>query len=71
MKRNLSSVADFAANSPFSEHQLRWLIFHAPTNGLKAAVVRVGRRVYIDHDAFDAWLDAQNVHTSVVAGGAQ
>lgn len=62
MKRNLKTVTQFAEDSPWSEPQLRWLIFNAETNGMKAAgaVVRIGRRVYLDVDAFDAWIVAQN-----------
>jgi len=62
MKRNLKRVAAFVAGSPFTENQLRWWIFNATTNGLDEAggVVRVGRGVYIDVDAFDRWIEAQN-----------
>lgn len=62
MKRNLQSVAQFCSDSPFTENQLRWWIFNSATNGLVSleAIVRVGRRVYIDVDAFDRWLSAQN-----------
>jgi hypothetical protein len=34
----------------------RWLIFNAEENGLERAIVRVGRRVLIDVDAFNEWL---------------
>ncbi|WP_108473180.1 DNA-binding protein [Rhodanobacter thiooxydans] len=61
MNRNLKSVTQFAAESPFTEAQVRWWIFNAATNGLQSAVVRIGRRVYIDVDAFSAWVDAQQV----------
>jgi len=61
MQRNLKSVAQFAAESPFTEAQVRWWIFNAGTNGLQSAVVRIGRRVYIDTDAFAKWVDAQQV----------
>ena len=61
MNRNLKSVTQFAAESPFTEAQLRWWIFNASTNGLQSAVVRIGRRVYIDVDAFGAWVDQQQV----------
>ncbi|AGG88766.1 hypothetical protein [Rhodanobacter denitrificans] len=61
MNRNLKSVTQFAAESPFTEAQLRWWIFNASTNGLQSAVVRIGRRVYIDVDAFSAWVDQQQV----------
>lgn len=61
MKRNLQSVAQFSERTPFSQDQLRWMIFNAAQNGLEKhdAVVRVGRRVYIDTEAFDRWIDSQ------------
>lgn len=43
----------------FTEGSLRWLIFNAAENGLEVAIVRVGRRVLIDVDAFNAWLAAR------------
>ena len=62
MARNLKTVSQFAASSAFTEPQLRWWIFHSADNGMAAAgaVVRVGRRVYLDLDGFDRWLVAQN-----------
>lgn len=61
MSRNLKSVSAFAEGTPFSESQLRWWIFQAGSNGLakQQAIVRIGRRVYIDTDRFDAWIDSQ------------
>lgn len=62
MKRNLQTVAAFADAGPFTQNQLRWWIFTASQNGLaqSGAIVRVGRRVYLDVDQFDSWVDAQN-----------
>lgn len=62
IKRNLKTVATIAATTPFSEGQLRWWILGAATNGLQEAqaVVRVGRRVYIDIDGFNSWIERQN-----------
>ena len=62
MRRNLKTIPEKAAQGPFTEGQLRWFVFQAATNGLAAAdaVVRVGRRVYLDDDRFDDWIDAQN-----------
>lgn len=57
MIRNLKTVAQFAGDTPFTEAQIRWWIFNANSNGLASAFVRLGRRVYIDTDAFDTWLD--------------
>jgi hypothetical protein len=60
--RNLKTVAQFAAESPFTAGQVRWWIFNSSANGLDAwqAVVRIGRRVYLDATAFDKWVDAQH-----------
>jgi ABC-type Zn2+ transport system substrate-binding protein/surface adhesin len=63
MIRDLHTVAQFASKTSFTEPQLRWWIFNAAANGLEAhkAVIRVGgRRVYIDADAFNRWIDSQN-----------
>jgi hypothetical protein len=62
MKRNLQPVAKVASDGPFTEPQLRWWIFKAADNGLNSAgaIVRVSRRVYIDIDAFERWINAQN-----------
>lgn len=38
---------------------LRALLFRRKENGLNKAVVRVGRRLLVDTDAFDAWLSEQ------------
>ena len=40
-----------------TEGGLRWLIFRADQNGLDEAIVRVGRRVLIDVEAFNRWLE--------------
>ena len=64
MSRNLQSVAQFAASGPFTQNQLRWWIFQAADNGLAAsgAIVRVQRRIYLDVDKFEAWIESQNQH---------
>lgn len=41
-----------------TEGQLRWWIFKAETNGLKSAIVKIGKRVYIDGNAFNMWLES-------------
>lgn len=35
---------------------LRYLIFHEKTNGFDSCVIRAGRTVLIDEEAFIAWL---------------
>jgi len=65
MSRNLQSVAQFAAGGPFTQNQLRWWIFQSAHNGLAAtgAIVRVQRRIYIDTDKFEKWIDSQQPAT--------
>ena len=62
MARTLRTVSQFASAQPFTEPQLRWWIFQAEQNGIatSGAIVRLGRRVYIDADGFDRWIAAQN-----------
>jgi hypothetical protein len=43
----------------FSEGSLRWLIFNCEKNGLDKVLVRVGRKVFIDTQRFNAWLEWQ------------
>jgi hypothetical protein len=60
--RHLRTVAQFAReHDAFREPSLRWLIFNAEENGLAqaGAIVRIGRRVYLDVERFFAWVDAQ------------
>jgi hypothetical protein len=72
MKRVLKTVSAFAADQPFSEGSVRWWIYQAGTNGLseKGAIVRIGRRVYIDVAAFEAWVVSQNPDLQTKAGAA-
>ena len=57
--RNLRTVKQIAAeeDSPFPEGGLRYLIFEAEKNGFDECIVRVNRRVLIDIEKFNAWLD--------------
>lgn len=71
--RRVATVAQLAAAYPvFSQAALRDLIFKSadrfnsrgdriPGNGLAeaGAILRVGRKVLIDLDAFEAWLDSR------------
>lgn len=61
MTRNLKTIRQVVENSPFSENQVRWWIFNRATNGLEAAgaIKRIGRRIYLDEDALDRWIESQ------------
>jgi hypothetical protein len=55
---SLRTVSQLATELPaFDERALRRLIFNAGELGLSPAIVRIGRRVFIDKEAFDAWLE--------------
>lgn len=56
---NLKTVKQTAERGPLGFSSLRWLLFNRAENGLAVAVVRVGRRTFIDLDAYDRWLAAQ------------
>lgn len=53
----LSKGANGGEEAAFTEGGLRWMIFHSERNGLDEALVRVGRRVLVDEDAFNEWLE--------------
>lgn len=60
--KRLYTVKQTAEAYPaFSEGGLRHLVFNAQTNGFAACIRRIGRRVLIDADAFEAWIDGQKV----------
>jgi hypothetical protein len=41
----------------FSESALRWLRFNGCENGFDACVIKLGRRVLLDTEAFERWLE--------------
>lgn len=45
---------------------LDWLLFHRESNGLNVAVVRIGRRLFIDIERFSEWLES---HREVIGNG--
>lgn len=63
MARTLKTVRQVAESTPFTESQLRYWLHMRNQNGMAAHAVpvNVGRRVYIDMDAFERWIDSQQV----------
>ena len=43
----------------FTESAFRWMRFNGDSNGFNACVRKVGRRVLLDADSFERWLDEQ------------
>ena len=55
---NLRTIKQTAEScEAFTEPALRKQIFNAAENGLEKCLIRLGRRIYIDKVAFDAWLE--------------
>lgn len=44
---------------PFTMDQMRYLLIHRRKNGLNEAVRKIGKRIYIRMDLFDAWIEKQ------------
>ena len=44
---------------PFSMGQIRHFLLNRHKNGLKEAVVRIGKRLYIRQDLFEQWIEKQ------------
>ena len=60
--KELRTVKQLAAEATFvTEAKLRWWIFHADTNGLKTALIKIGGRVYIDRLEFNRWLESRRL----------
>lgn len=58
--RRLTTVKNLPKSYPyadFNEGGIRWLIFNANDNGFSKCIVRAGRKVLIDLDLFEKWLD--------------
>ena len=56
----LRTVKQLAEECPaFTEWSLRKLVAQGELNGFGGAVVRVGRRVLIDRERFDDWLESR------------
>ena len=58
--RRLCTVKNLPNHYPdanFTESSIRYLIFHAKENGFDNCIIRIGRKLLIDLDAFEEYLD--------------
>ncbi|RLT90750.1 MAG: DNA-binding protein [Ketobacter sp. GenoA1] len=49
-----------------TENSIRWLIFNGAENGFSRCIVRMGRKVLIDLDKFESWMDEQAANGGAV-----
>jgi hypothetical protein len=62
MDKTYLTVKQMAAKHPaFSEASLRYHIFNETRNGLDKALIRVGKKILINEDAFWDWLENQRM----------
>lgn len=63
--RRLVSVEQAADLYPaFTVSALRWLIIHKKYNGFSRCVFRSGRKIVIDLDEFEEWIDSRKDYKS-------
>lgn len=55
------SITQIAASNhyPFTIGQLRHYLMHRHKNGLETAVRKIGKRLFIRTDLFNAWIEKQ------------
>jgi hypothetical protein len=60
MPSRLLTVKQLPSHYPaFSEGAIRWLIFNEKENGFNRCVRRIGRKILIDLNKFESWIDGQ------------
>ena len=57
--KDLRTVKQIVENAHpvITDGKMRFWIFHAETNGLAKAIIRIGGRVYLDRNVFNSWLE--------------
>ncbi|AUM12471.1 hypothetical protein [Ketobacter alkanivorans] len=67
--KRLATVRNTSLKYPdanITESSLRWLIFNGSENGFNQCIVRIGRKILIDLDKFESWLDEQAANGGAV-----
>jgi len=58
LKRKLATVKELLDANPYMTNGwLRQQLFHRETNGLDACVLQMGRKLLIDVDEFEQWME--------------
>lgn len=63
-KKRLAAVKQIPELYPgvFTQSSIRWLIFNEKHNGFAACVRRIGKKILIDLDAFESFIDSQGAN---------
>lgn len=69
--RDLATVKQVAAEAQFiTVDTLRWWIFNSERNGLQPALLKIGKRVYIDRPLFNKWLESHRMASKPLSPAA-
>lgn len=60
-KKRFATVLQIPEIYPsFTQPAIRWLLFKQKTNGFSVCVRKLGRKILIDLDSFEAWIDSHS-----------
>ncbi len=61
IERRLATVKQIPELYPgvFTEASIRWLIFNEKQNGFSKCVRRIGKKLVIDINIFESWIDSK------------
>lgn len=62
---SLTQLVD-SGRYPFTLGQMRSFLLHRGSNGLDLAVRKIGRRLYLRLDLFEAWIEGKEVEDDVL-----
>jgi hypothetical protein len=59
LNKRLATVSQMPKlyNDAFSISSIRWLIFNEKQNGFSRCIRRIGKKILIDLNSFESWLD--------------
>ena len=53
------TVKQLAEKNPYlTESAIRWMLFNRKTNGLSVAVTKLGKKILVDDEKFDQWVES-------------
>ena len=55
--KRLATIAQIPNHYPLSQSAIRWLISNGEQNGFNKCVRRLGRKILIDLNDFEDWID--------------
>jgi len=54
---SIKNLPTLYPDAGFTENSIRWWVFNAKENGFESCIKKVGRKILIDLDEFEKWLD--------------